>query len=71
MGDKAKIEYKGHLYTYKIDNIYNETKDGDVTIYRDTNRQTLTMITCTKNDDTKQKMEDIRKCAKEYIKKHN
>lgn len=25
-----------------------------------------------KNDDTKQKMEDIRKCAKEYIKnKHN
>ena len=54
VGDKAKIEYKGHLYTYKIDNIYNETKDGNVTIYRDTNRQTLTMITCTKNDDTKQ-----------------
>ncbi len=53
-GDIAKIEYKGHLYTYKIDNIYNETKDGSVTIYRDTNRQTLTMITCTKNDNTKQ-----------------
>lgn len=54
VGDTAKIEYKGHLYTYKIDNIYNETKDGNVTIYRDTNRQTLTMITCTKNDNTKQ-----------------
>ena len=54
VGDKAKIEYKGHLYTYKIDNIYNETKDGDVTIYRDTTKQTLTMITCTKNDNTKQ-----------------
>ena len=54
VGDIAKIEYKGHLYTYKIDNIYNETKDGNVTVYRDTNRQTLTMITCTKNDDTKQ-----------------
>ena len=54
VGDTAKIEYKGHLYTYKIDNIYNETKDGDVTVYRDTNRQTLTMITCTKNDNTKQ-----------------
>ncbi len=54
VGDTAKIEYKGHLYTYKIDNIYNETKDGNVTVYRDTNRQTLTMITCTKNDDTKQ-----------------
>lgn len=24
-----------------------------------------------KNDDTKQKMEDIRKCAQEYIKKRN
>ena len=54
VGDIAKIEYKGHLYTYKIDNIYNETKDGNVTVYRDTSRQTLTMITCTKNDDTKQ-----------------
>ena len=54
VGDIAKIEYKGHLYTYKIDNIYNETKDGNVTVYRDTNRQTLTMITCTKNDNTKQ-----------------
>ena len=54
VGDTAKIEYKGHLYTYKIDNIYNETKDGNVTVYRDTNRQTLTMITCTKNDNTKQ-----------------
>ena len=53
-GDTAKIEYKGHLYTYKIDNIYNETKDGNVTIYRDTTKQTLTMITCTKNDNTKQ-----------------
>lgn len=54
VGDKAKIEYKGHLYTYKIDNIYNETKDGNVTVYRNTNKQTLTMITCTKNDNTKQ-----------------
>lgn len=53
-GDTTKIEYKGHLYTYKIDNIYNETKDGSVTIYRDTTKQTLTMITCTKNDNTKQ-----------------
>ena len=54
VGDIAKVEYKGHLYTYKIDNIYNETKDGNVTIYRDTTKQTLTMITCTKNDNTKQ-----------------
>ena len=31
-----------------------DSKDGDVTIYRDTSRSTLTMITCTKDDDTKQ-----------------
>lgn len=54
VGDVAKIEYKGKIYTYKIENIYYEEKDGDVTIYRDTSRSTLTMITCTKNDNTKQ-----------------
>ena len=47
-GDTAKIEYKGHLYTYKIDNIYNAVERCVVTIYRDTTKQTLTMITCTK-----------------------
>lgn len=54
VGDIAKVEYKGKTYTYKIDNIYYETKDGNVTIYRDTSKHTLTMITCTKNDNTKQ-----------------
>ncbi len=54
VGDTAKIEYNGKTYTYIIDDIYNEEKDGDVTIYRDTTRQTLTMITCTKDSDTEQ-----------------
>lgn len=54
VGDTAKITYNGKVYTYRIDNIYNEPKDGNVTIYRDTSRSTLTMITCTRNDDTKQ-----------------
>lgn len=54
IGDIAKIRYKGKNYIYKIEDIYNEMKDGDVTIYRDTNRSSLTMITCTKDDDTKQ-----------------
>ena len=54
IGDIAKIRYKGKVYTYKVEDIYTETKDGDVTIYRDTSRSTLTMITCTKDDDTKQ-----------------
>ena len=52
--DVAKITYKGKVYTYKIDNIYKEEKDGTVTIYRDEGRNTLTMITCTKDDNTKQ-----------------
>lgn len=54
IGDTATIRYKGKTYTYRVKDIYTETKDGDVTIYRDTKKNTLTMITCTKDDDTKQ-----------------
>lgn len=54
VGDIATINYNSKTYTYKIEDIYTEIKDGNVTIYRDTNRSTLTMITCTKDDDTRQ-----------------
>lgn len=54
IGDIASIRYKGKNYNYKIEDIYTEIKDGTVTIYRDTNRSTLTMVTCTKDDDTRQ-----------------
>ena len=54
VGDVAYITYKNHKYEYKIVNIYNETKDGDVTIYRNKNKQTLTLVTCTKDSDTEQ-----------------
>lgn len=54
VGDLATIKYKGKAYVYKIVNIYDDIKDGDVTIYRNRNKTTLTLITCTKNDDTKQ-----------------
>ncbi|MBQ9011200.1 MAG: sortase [Bacilli bacterium] len=53
-GDLASVVYKGKTYVYKIVNIYNDTKDGDVTIYRDKSKTTLTMITCTKDSDTEQ-----------------
>ena len=53
-GDTAYITYKNHKYEYKIVNIYNENKDGDVTIYRNKNKQTLTLVTCTKDSDTLQ-----------------
>lgn len=52
--DTAKLTYKDKTYNYKITDIYYENKDGDVAIYRNTDKSTLTLITCTKDDDTKQ-----------------
>ncbi len=46
-GDLATIVYKGKTYVYKIVNIYTDIKDGDVTIYRNRSKSTLTLITCT------------------------
>lgn len=53
-GDKAYITYKGKEYTYKIIYIYTEEKTGTINIYRHQDKNTLTLITCTKNDNTKQ-----------------
>lgn len=50
IGDKAKIYYDSKVYTYSIVNIYQEDKDGSVNIYRNSDKTTLTLITCTKND---------------------
>ncbi len=52
--DTASITYQGKKYTYKIVNIYTDTKDGTVTIYRDETKSCLTLITCTKDDETTQ-----------------
>lgn len=54
VGDTATITYQNKKYTYKIVNIYDDTKDGTVTIYRDESKTCLTLITCTKDDETKQ-----------------
>lgn len=54
IGDTASITYYNKKYTYKIVNIYTDSKDGIVTIYRDETKTTLTLITCTKDDDTTQ-----------------
>lgn len=53
-GDKAYITYKNIKYTYKIVSIYDVEKTGRVAIYRDHNKNTLTLITCTRNSNTKQ-----------------
>lgn len=54
LGDEAQINYKNTTYTYKVVNIYKEEKDGTIAIYRNKEKSTLTLITCTKNDNTKQ-----------------
>lgn len=54
LGDTASVYYNNKKYNYKIVNIYTDAKDGTVTIYRDESKNTMTLITCTKDDDTKQ-----------------
>ncbi len=54
LDDLASIIYNNKKYTYKIVNIYNQTKKGSLNIYRDTNKTTLTLITCTKDDKSNQ-----------------
>lgn len=53
-GDKASVSYKGKKYNYEIVKIYEVNKDGTVAIYRDYSKNTMTLITCTRNSDTKQ-----------------
>lgn len=52
--DQAYVYYKNVKYTYSIKNIYDVKKDGTVRISRDTGKNTLTLITCTHNSETKQ-----------------
>lgn len=53
-GDYAYITYNGVKYTYQITNIYLQAKTGQIGIYRDTNKTTLTLVTCTKDDEAHQ-----------------
>lgn len=54
LNDKASVKYKNRTYNYKLVNIYTDKKDGDVVVSRDANSTILTLITCTKNDNTTQ-----------------
>ncbi|MCI8347249.1 MAG: sortase [Bacilli bacterium] len=53
-GDDLRVIYNNKTYTYKIVNIYKEPKVGQIAIYRNKNRTTLTLVTCTNNDSTTQ-----------------
>ena len=52
--DVAYVTYKGKKYIYKIVNIYKQPKTGSIAIYRDYEKTTLTLITCTNWDSTSQ-----------------
>jgi len=52
--DTAKVYYQSKVYTYKVVNIYNQVKDGSINIYRSSDKTTLTLITCTKDDQNSQ-----------------
>ena len=54
IGDISHVTYKNIEYTYKIDSIYTVPKNGNLPIYRDMAKSTLTLITCTKDDDATQ-----------------
>ena len=51
LGDYAHVHFNGIKYTYQVVDIYEYPKEGTVTIRRNSNRNTLTLITCTENSD--------------------
>lgn len=53
-GDYAYVTYKNKKYSYKITNIYKQDKVGTIAIYRDYNKTTLTLVTCTNYESTTQ-----------------
>ncbi len=54
VGDMAYVTYNKVKYNYKIVDIYDVPKIGQVTIRRDYDKTTMTLITCTKDNDHSQ-----------------
>lgn len=54
IGDVAYLYYKNIKYNYKIVDIYVVEKTGQVSIYRDSTKSIMTLITCTRNSDHEQ-----------------
>ena len=54
VGDDVYVTYNGRKYHYQIVNIYDVPKIGVVVIHRNKDRTTLSMVTCTKNNDSAQ-----------------
>jgi LPXTG-site transpeptidase (sortase) family protein len=54
INDTAYVTYKNKKYIYSIVNIYTQEKTGKLAIYRNYDKTTLTLITCTNNDSKTQ-----------------
>ena len=54
IGSDIYVTYNKVKYHYKLVSVYDVLKDGTVSIVRNYDRTTLTLITCTKDDSTKQ-----------------
>ncbi len=54
VNNEAYVYYNNVKYKYKLVKIYDEKKDGSVRIFRDKNKTTMTLITCTRGSNTKQ-----------------
>ena len=54
VGDEDIVTYAGINYKYKITNIYKQKNTGTVSIKRNYDKTTLTLITCTKDDSSTQ-----------------
>lgn len=66
-GNQAIVTYKNKKYTYQIVNIYLQPKVGKLAVYRDKNKDTLTLITCTKDDNEHQTVYIAEKIKEENI----
>lgn len=54
VGDHAYVTYNERKYDYQVTNIYNVQKNGVAVIRRNKEKNTLTLITCTKDNDFSQ-----------------
>ena len=54
LGNDIYVTYNGQKYHYKLVNIYDVPKNGSVSIVRNYDATTLTLITCTKDNSTSQ-----------------
>ena len=52
--DRVYVYYNNTKYIYKIVNIYKQKKTGKIKIYRDKEKTTLTLVTCTNNNKNTQ-----------------